>query len=553
MARGAELNDAHALERLHNAIASKALVKRSDGAVIIDTEASGTRSAWLFDFRAIMLQPEWLDLYAELFWHKFEKQLPFQVCGMETAGISLVAAIVMKGVERGTPVNGFFIRKSRKRQGLMKQVEGTVTDDPVIIVDDLINSGGTLEKPLLVLTEAGKRVSDIFAILAFRDVSAYSKLAAHGARVDSLFSLPDFDIPFLATKSIDYAQYAELWRFIPQNPSLHLVVHKSSPALDDERVFFGTDDGVMYALEQKKGAILWQHRVGKHPEGKGILSSPAVFDGSVYFGAYDGVVYSLDAGTGAVQWTYDDADWVGSSPALAIDKELLFIGLEFGLWKKRGGIVALDMRTGKKRWSATMPALTHASPLYIKEESIVVIGCNDGYLRAYDAVSGEERWSTRTEGDIKMAPAYDPKRRLVCFCSMDGKLYAVSADDGVAVFAMLAGGGFYSGPTVFGDTVYAASLDKTLYAVDIETGTPRWTFSTNGRIFASPACHGDSVWVGSNDGKLYELDAETGALRGSFQVSERILTKPAFAQDGSIFFGTVANEIYHIQKKRDGA
>ena len=55
---------------------------------------------WLFDFRNILLQPELLNRYAEIFWQLYVSRYPFQVCGMESAAISLVSAIVMKGVER---------------------------------------------------------------------------------------------------------------------------------------------------------------------------------------------------------------------------------------------------------------------------------------------------------------------------------------------------------------------------------------------------------------------------------------------------------------------
>ena len=64
-----------------------------------------------------MMQPLWLDAYATLFWERYAGSFPFQVCGMESAAISLVAAIVLKGHAKGKDVNGLFVRKSRKRMG----------------------------------------------------------------------------------------------------------------------------------------------------------------------------------------------------------------------------------------------------------------------------------------------------------------------------------------------------------------------------------------------------------------------------------------------------
>ncbi len=537
---------------LRQAIESVVLVKRESGAVIVASEQSGRREDWLFDFRALMLQPQWLNRYAEIFWELYAPKLPFQVGAMETAAISLVSAIVMKGVERGTPVNGFYIRKSRKRQGLMRQIEGTLTDDPIVLVDDLINTGSTFEKQLAVLADTGKKVTDIFTILAFRSEDAYKKFEEKGVAVHNLFTLEDFGMPLLKnTPPEKGSEFETVWRYTGPNPSFHTVVQKSAPVIDDTLVYLGCDDGVMRALDQRSGEVAWEFTVGKYPEGKGILSTPALHKGILYFGAYDGVVYALDAKTGTEKWRYDDADWVGSSPSLAPDLGLIYIGLEFGLFGKRGGIVALDMHTGARRWQEKSPALTHGSPLYIREEGIVVIGSNDGICYAYDAKTGQLLWRYATRGDIKVAPAYDPKRRIIFFASMDGKLYALSAQTGEPLYAYETGAAIYSIPLVHEGTVYVASLDKSLYAIDIETSKRRWSFETRGRIFGAPAIVDDSLFLGSNDGCLYEIDVECGTKIGYFQASERFMSKIAYNEKTkSIFARTVANELYCLKKVR---
>ncbi len=537
-------------EDFRKAIESFVFVRAKQGAVIIASEHSGAREPWIFDFRALLLQPKWLDRYAEIFWERYASRLPFQVGGIETAGIPLVAAIVMKGVERGTSVNGFYIRKSRKRHGLMKYIEGTLTDDPVVLVDDLINTGQTIEKQANILAREGRKVADAFSILAFRADDAYTFLKERNISLRHLFALTDFGIPLLQSKTpeIPHDAFDIVWHYKAPHPSYHLVVQKSTPLLDDKRVFFGCDDGVFRALDQQTGAVVWEFSTGRHPAGKGILSSPALHDGVVYFGAYDGGVYALDAQTGREIWSYEDADWIGSSPDTAPDLGLLFIGLEFGLWRKRGGIAALDLKTGAARWTAYHADLTHGSPLYIPEESLVVIGSNDGILYAYDARTGDARWKFPTRGEIKTRPAYDPKRRLVIVGSMDGTCYFLSAKTGVPVFARETGAGIYSTPLVVDDTVYVASLDKCLYATDLDSFKERWMYETGGRIFASPMAAGHSVWIGSNDGRLYELDPISGKLKHFFQATERIVNK-IICRNNRLFVSTVANEMYCLRKR----
>jgi outer membrane protein assembly factor BamB/orotate phosphoribosyltransferase len=541
---------------LQQAIRSHVFVQSKDGVRIIDGNET-TRAEWLFDFRAIMLQPQWLDLYAELFWERYADRYPFQVCAMESAGISLVAAIVMKGVARGTPVNGFFVRKSRKRTGLLKQIEGMPTKDPAIVVDDLINGGNTFSKLVKIVTEAGISVSDIFSILAFREKVAYKALTEKGVRLESLFTITDFGIPLLSSNSpavIQGEAFKTIWHFRAPNPTYNFVVQKSAPIIDDERVYFGTDSGTFYALYQESGAIAWTFSAQREPAGKGIFSSPALHNGLVYFGAYDGNVYVLEAATGKKRWQFSDADWIGSSPSLAPKLNLLFIGLEFGLWHKRGGIAAIRMDTGALVWKNIHPELTHGSPLYIEEEQLVVIGSNDAAVYAYAAQTGELVWRFAADASVKSSFAYDPKRRLVLFGGLGATFYALSATTGEPVFANELNSGLYSTPLVEGDQVYFSSLDKNIYAVNLDTGKECWKFGTSGRIFASPIIAEHSLWCSSNDGRLYEINMRTGKKIGSFQATERIVNKIAYQERTRRFFvPTQTNELYCLERNTGSA
>ena len=62
--------------------------------------------------------------------------------------------------------------------------------------------------------------------------------------------------------------------------------------------------------------------------GEGSISSPAVADGKVYFGLDNGYVYALDAYTGSLIWDCRTVGAVQSSPA--ISNGLLFVGSNDG-------------------------------------------------------------------------------------------------------------------------------------------------------------------------------------------------------------------------------
>ena len=62
----------------------------------------------------------------------------------------------------------------------------------------------------------------------------------------------------------------------------------SSPAVSNGIVFFGANDGGLYALSQEDG-----HLVGRYQTAGPVSSSPAVRGKIVYFGSESGSVYAL--------------------------------------------------------------------------------------------------------------------------------------------------------------------------------------------------------------------------------------------------------------------
>lgn len=519
---------------------------------------SGDKSNWLFDFRRVLLKSDVLDDLGEIFWDKFRNTLPFQVGGIEVAAIPIITALVLKLKEKGKSTNGFFIRKSRKKDGLMRMIEGRVADEKIILVDDIMNTGKSLIRQVEVMESLGKKVDTVFIILRFRDLDYYKYFHEKGIKVESLFTLDDFP-DSLKVKNLAERKSAPVptpfraeWCFKSENPNYYYVVPKSAPVLDDTKVYFGSDSGNFWAINQADGSVAWKYRVGFHAKGKYIFSSPAVYKNIVYFGAYDGNFYALDKETGKRKWMFMDADWIGSSPCVAQDIGLVFIGLEFGLFRKQGGIAALDAKTGKKKWEYFMPGLVHSSPAYSKENNIVVCGSNNFSVYGFNAKNGKLTWEYKTEGEIKESFAFDETRGVVCFGSFDKNLYVLRIKTGELILKVETGEAIYSTPLIHNGRAYAASLDKTLYCVQLDTGKVLWKFATNGRIFASPKIVEGKVYIGSNDGRLYELDPETGKNTAFFQATERITNAVTYnPKTKKIFLPTFANEIYSLVRKDD--
>lgn len=531
--------------------------------------------AWLFDFRAILMKGDAANTIAELFYEEFKDKYPFQLCSLEIAGVPLMMSLMHKFYEHGhRDINAFFIRKSRKKSGLMRMVEGVIVPNiPVVCVDDLMNSGSSFWRQITVLEELECQVISVWSVLRFRDIAQYKKILNRGISVQTLFTLDDFtatlgdsvtnlkpDLPQ------EHVRFKPLWIFNNAQANYYYVVPKSQPILDEDMLYFGCDDRCFRALRQADGSEVWKFKVGRRSQGKSIFSSPCLFENNVYFGSYDGNVYALDKRTSANIWTYSEADFVGSSPAIAEELGLLFIGLEFGLIHKHGGIVALNAQTGEKIWSDfSHPAFTHSSPHYIPTHKQVIIGSNDGVARLYAAETGTLLWEFTTfggasynadrdggfgTGDIKESFVYDSESDTISFGSIDGFLYVLDRRTGYLVHHVKCDFAISNTPYLHKGRVYFSSLDKHIRCLDLNTKKILFEKRIDGtRIFGAPIIINDHLYVGTNAGRLHELNPDTGEWCGYFQATERITNHIVYNNKTDRFFlPTYANQIISLKR-----
>lgn len=535
--------------RLKQLIREYSLVTKNDRFI---ANSLGQDEAWLFDLRNLFMKSEALELVADIFWDEFKDYYPFQVGGQEVAAIPLVTAIILKGNALGKIVNGFIIRKSRKPVGLQKIIEGELNSEKVILVDDLINSGGTILKQIKVIENEEKKIDRVFTLINFRGAENQKLLNRYGISLNSLFSLEDFNLSLFKRKSeISKDNFEVLWRFASPNPNYFYIIPKSSPCLDDKKIYFGSDSGFFWALNQNDGSIAWKFEVGYPALGKKIFSSPALFNDKVFFGSYDGNLYALNKSNGEKVWVFNEADWIGSSPAIAEDLKLVFIGLEFGLFRKMGGIAAINANSGKKVWEYRTKDYIHSSPAYCEEKRLLAVGDGGGFAYLFDAKSGNLKWKFPTGGPIRASFAFDLRRNLVIFGSFDKNMYIVDIESGKLKKKFETKDYINSSPEICGDDVYFTSTDKNLYSANIETGQINWSFSADSRIFSSPMIIGEKIYFGANNGIFYEIELKTGECTSQFQTAERITNQPACNPLSDNFFvSTYANEIYCLRKKQ---
>src|SRR5579884_953604 len=73
----------------------------------------------------------------------------------------------------------------------------------------------------------------------------------------------------------------------------------SSPVWAAGVIYFGSDDGNVYAVDAETGLRKWTF-VTRGP----VPCTPAIANGLVYFASYDGHLYAVEADTGRLRWKF---------------------------------------------------------------------------------------------------------------------------------------------------------------------------------------------------------------------------------------------------------
>ncbi len=537
------------LKRLEEIIKSEALVRKEEQPFM--TSSSGKPTNWLLDLRRTMLKAEAMEYITDLFWDMYEDKYPFQVGGMEVAAVPLVTAIILKGREKGYDINGFLIRKNRKQSGLGKNIEGVVTDDPVILVDDLLNSGSSMEKSKIIVAQEDQNVREVFVIVDFQSSAGLHWREENNIEVNSIFTGEDLDLQFSQKRSTLKIEYKFVWRHYSEGAFPFHLVPKSTPLLIDNYIYMGVSAGKMLCIDRQSGEAVWEFEAKGAGGKKGIFSSPAYHSGRIYFGAYNGNVYCITADKGELVWENPACDWVGSSPLIVPGHNMLYIGLEYERLRAKGSNAAFNLDTGSRVWETPQKKFQHGSAAYWEEDDLVIFGNANHDITAYEALTGKPVWTYDTDRSIKYPPAIDKERKIVVASSFDGNIYILDVRTGEKKAAIQTNDICYSTPLIAFGKIFCGSGDKNMYIIDADSFELVEKMDFHSRIFSSPRIIDENVIFGTNGGVIVELDPETHDVVGKTQLPDAVTNAVASSEGGRyIYASTHMNELYAIRRRR---
>jgi len=150
--------------------------------------ASGARSSYYIDCRLTTMSAAGMVLIGQLGLEAIRAAgWPADAIGGLTMGADPVAyAIAAASAHAGTPIDAFSVRKEAKGHGTGQQIEGNFRAGArVVVVEDVITSGGSAEKAIAAVTAAGGQVVGVLAVVD-REQGGRQKLEGVGHKVVSL-------------------------------------------------------------------------------------------------------------------------------------------------------------------------------------------------------------------------------------------------------------------------------------------------------------------------------------------------------------------------------
>lgn len=268
-------------------------------------------------------------------------------------------------------------------------------------------------------------------------------------------------------------------------------------------------------------------------------SSPTVIDTTLYIGNRGGGVYAIDLETGDRRWKSDvPSGEVWSAPAVV--DGLLFVG------SRDGSVSAFDATTGDQKWEFTEPDTVQSSPSLAND--VLYIGASDG-IYALDAATGEKQWYFDANGVLSSPLVVDG---TLYAASLYGNVYAIDTATGEEVWSLFANRSVHSSPTIHEGTIYIGAGDRearngAVFAIDAASGTEEWRFNgLSDMVRSTPTVANSTVYAGSRDGNVYALDPDSGEEEWTFtELTDRIESSPTIAGD-TLYIGSEEGIVFAL-------
>lgn len=284
---------------------------------------------------------------------------------------------------------------------------------------------------------------------------------------------------------------------------------EQTPVAGGGRIYAVTDRATVIALTTE-GREVWKRVIAPETTAGGqalplYVDAPiASFDNKVFVGTDDGILTALNAETGEITWRVPVDGFMHGTVTYQQETGSLFV-----VEQETGALLCLDLKTGALRWRSEgvdradgSPSVTADTAVYGSCASAMhVVSTKDGSRLRDIKIEGG---GGQVAGGVAVADGF-----AYAGCR-DGRVMRANLNDAsLAWIRTVSKTEVFSTPAVKGEWVVVSSLDGMLHALNRNTGEPRWLHELGGEP-KSPVIAGDKVVVTSDDG-LFLVNLEDGA------------------------------------------
>jgi len=290
----------------------------------------------------------------------------------------------------------------------------------------------------------------------------------------------------------------------------------SSPIVNENLVYIGSIDSLLYALEISTGKEIWIFRTNGE-----IRSNACIGGDNLYLNGGDGNIYALQKKTGKLIWSfhtfgerkYDFADYFHSTPIL--ENRILYVGSGDGYF------YAIDSESGTLIWLFKTGNIIHTTPAI--DHNKIFFGSFDGYVYALNLTNGEQIWKFKTIGhrffplgEVQGSPAV--YNNLIFIGARDYNVYALDQNKGYCHWNKSFTKGWGLCNTIHDTVLFIGSADeRVLIAANPETGKEFWNIKMEFLVFGNNAYSEGLMYLGTTIGKLHGISLRSGEKLWSFE------------------------------------
>ena len=269
-------------------------------------------------------------------------------------------------------------------------------------------------------------------------------------------------------------------------------------------LYFGSENGLVYAVSQADGELLWTQRVAGE-----VLAAPAVDEGKVVVHTSAGNLIALDSATGAQQWLLRN-----EQPSLTLRSQATPVtaggAVLYGRADGRLGIALLasgqpvrDTRIANPRGATELERMVDVAAKPVILGDILFTIAYNGQLTAHQLISGQELWKRQYQGSQDLST----DGRLLYISDSRSHLFAVDARSGMEVWSNTElENRQLTASVVFGDYLVAGDAQGYLYWFDSQTGDLKSLQRVDSKgLYVAPVVAGNTLYVQSRSGDLLAI------------------------------------------------